>query len=120
MPSIVFQVYRNKKIIFIINGFACQLRVVEIRQYNFKTLFLGESSSMAVRIIYFNLLKLLHIYHMGKLHISLGRLGEGSISHALSRTMLVHQKCWECHCEKVLENILKIPEINLRIPEITL
>lgn len=62
--------------IFIISGFACQLRLVEIRQYNFKTLFLGESSSMAVRISYFNLLKLLDTYCIGKLHKSLGRLGE--------------------------------------------
>lgn len=44
----------------------CQLRLVKIKQYDFKTLFLGKSSSMAVRISYFNLLKLLHTYHIGK------------------------------------------------------
>lgn len=50
--------------------------VSEIKHYNFKRLFLGESSSMAVRISYFNLLKLIHTYHIGKLHTLLGRLGE--------------------------------------------
>lgn len=62
--------------ISIINEFACQLRLVRLSITISKHFFLGESSSMAVRISYFNLLKLIHTYHIGKLHTLLGRRGE--------------------------------------------